>query len=55
MQVVTVDYECCGATYRFPTRLSSEALLLTNDELADSVITQADALHDAEHPDCKED
>lgn len=56
MQIITVEYECCGAEYRFPTRLASDALLLSNDSLTDTLVTQADALHDAEHPDCpKED
>lgn len=55
MQVITVEYEC-GARYEFPTRLASDALLLSNSELTDTLVAEADALHDAEHPDCpKED
>lgn len=56
MQVVEVEYECCGAKYKFPTRLGSDALLLANPALADTLVMNADAYHDAEHPDCpKED
>lgn len=56
MQIITVEYECCGAVYDFPTRLASDALLLANPALGDTIIMNADALHDAEHPDCpKED
>lgn len=54
MQVITVEYEC-GAKYKFPTRLASDALLLSNDELTDTLVTEADALHDAEHPDCSKE
>jgi hypothetical protein len=55
MQVIEVEYECCGAKYEFPTRLASDALIMANSALADTLIMYADAQHDAEHPDCPTD
>lgn len=52
MQIITVEYDCCNAKYEFPTRLASDSLLLANPALGDTIIMHADALHDAEHPDC---
>jgi hypothetical protein len=54
MQVIEVEYECCGAKYEFPTRLASDALILANSELADNLVAEADVLHDAEHPECED-
>jgi hypothetical protein len=54
MQVIEVEYDCCGAKYSFPTRLASDALLLANSTLADTLVAQADEKHAAEHPECEE-
>jgi hypothetical protein len=52
VQVIEVEYDCCGAKYKFPTMLAQDALLMANPALADTVVSSADALHDAEHPEC---
>ena len=52
MQVIEVDYDCCGAKYKFPTRLGENELLLANASLTDTLVMRADAQHDAEHPEC---
>ena len=52
--VMTVDFECCGATYRLPTRLRDGQTLLGQTALTATLLSYAEASHDAEYPECEE-
>lgn len=52
MTTMTVEYECCGASYRVPIALRPGSLLLANAALGDTLIALVDASHDQQHPEC---
>lgn len=52
MQVLRVEYDCCGAVYHVPSSVDGQTLVFAYSEVADGIIAKADRQHVSEHPDC---
>lgn len=52
--VLTIEYDCCGAAYTTRVALRGDQTPLGASGLGDTLIAQADATPDAEHPECQQ-
>ncbi len=49
---ITVDFDCCSATYTAPTTIPASGSALRHATTVDTVLLLIEAQHAADHPDC---
>ncbi len=52
MTTVTVEFDCCGATYTAPTTIPAAGSALRHATTVDTVLMFIETQHATEHPDC---
>ncbi len=52
MQIIKVEYDCCGAAYTVPAKIREDEFVYAYSTVALQVVEDADAKHRVEHPGC---